>query len=272
MIEADLGLLLAHDGQKALPEWSKVEKLRDFYRTYAEAQAPCAIAAGEEFAVRLFVSREWFEIQDSERRAGRLAPDTPFQFYGASRLRVERSDKEVTRQYAFPIHGAARIAEVVREEDLDVLLEDLAQLKIVTVPRFRLQEALSGSSQDSSGDCFLVSNATVVPSRVFDEKAAEDQASSLLHLTLRGRKLALENVAGQTQWLQRIDSEVPGCQSDENTGYWDRQVTSLNLTVQELIPDMDFVAQSIRFWRAVEQRIQELREEEESWKKELSTK
>ena len=42
------------------------------------------------------------------------------------------------------------------------------------------------------------------------------------------------------------------------------------LTVRELAPDIDYVAQSIGFWRDVEQRIQQLRAEDEGWQKEIA--
>ena len=58
----------------------------------------------------------------------------------------------------------------------------------------------------------------------------------------------------------------------EGEGYLTRQIRSLNLTVRELAPDLDFIAQSIRFWNDVEQRIQQLRSEDEGWQKEITAR
>ena len=216
LVEADLALLQGQSDEGALPEWSKIEKLRNFYKEHAE-----------------------------------------------------RADKDVTRRYAFPIAGPVRIADVAETGQLDTMLEDLAQLQLVTVPRLQLHNIVDVSSQEEARDCFLVSNLTVVPSRVFDDPIPEEASEPSVHLTLNSRRRALEHVVREVRWLQRIDTEVPGCHFGEESGYWDRQIRSLNLTVGELVPDLDLVAQSIRFWSEVEQRIERLRREDEEWAKRI---
>ena len=69
--------------------------------------------------------------------------------------------------------------------------------------------------------------------------------------------------------MRRFDTEQPGCGAADDAGYLDRQITSLNLTLKELIPDLDFMAESVRFWNDVENRIELLRAEEQGWKKQL---
>lgn len=263
MIETDLGLLLGVQGQPPLPEWSKIEKLRGFFRRMAESEAPCAILEGEDLAVRLFVARDSLEAAAGREGAGRFSPGKAFQFYGSSRLKVERSDQNVTRVYAFPLKGAATIADASGEK-LEVLLEDLAQIQMVTVPRLSLDT--------SGGDegCLLVSQVTAVPSRVFDEpRPREPFDPAQPKLTLDARRRGLEYVAREVRWLQRVEKEPPGCRASEREGYLGRQITSLNLTVGELVPDLDFVAESLRFWKEVERRIEKIRAEDEAWKKEL---
>lgn len=268
LVEADLALLQGQSDEGALPEWSKIEKLRNFYKEHAEREAPCAIIEGEEIAVRLFIARSSLDEEPSQT-AGHFEAEKAFQFYGASRVKVERADKDVTRRYAFPIAGPVRIADVAETGQLDTMLEDLAQLQLVTVPRLQLHNIVDVSSQEEARDCFLVSNLTVVPSRVFDDPIPEEASEPSVHLTLNSRRRALEHVVREVRWLQRIDTEVPGCHFGEESGYWDRQIRSLNLTVGELVPDLDLVAQSIRFWSEVEQRIERLRREDEEWAKRI---
>ena len=268
MIEVDLELVRGGPSQGALPEWSKIEKLRSIYKRYAANQAPCSIIEGEEIAVQLFVARPSLDKEGSDQIAGGFAAEKAFQFYGASRVKSERADKEVTREYAFPIAGPATITDVAETGQLNLVLEDLAQLQLVMVPRLRHMEA----SWDNEGeDCFLVSRITLVPSRVFDEPLSlETYDASQVHLTLNGRRRALEHVVREVRWLERLGTEEPGCRANEAEGYWGRQIGSLNLTIHELVPDLDFVAQSIRFWMEVEQRIEQLRAAGEGWEKEIT--
>ena len=271
MIEADLALIRSGPEQEALPEWSKIEKLRNFYRRYAANQAPCAIIEGEEIGFQLFIARPSLEEEEFDPTEGGFAAEKAFQFYGASRVKVERVDKDVTREYAFPMAGPAKITDVAETGQLDIMLEDLAQLQLVTVPRFRYHKVVGASSENQAEDCFLVSNVTLVPSRVFDEPLPIETSESLqVHLTLSAHRRALEHVGREARWLKRLDTEEPGCRASEAEGYWDRQIRSLNLTVRELVPDIDFVAQSIRFWKEVEQRIEQLRAEDEGWTKEIT--
>ncbi len=263
LVEVDLELVRGLEGQEALPEWSKIEKLRSFYKAHTESAGPCLLVEGGEVAVQMFVARETAGTEKLGPFVGQMDAAKPFQFYGASRVKVERADQQVTREYAYPIAGPAPIADVVEEAERAVLMEDLAQLRMVRVPRIKRREAAGTTTE-----CFLVSNITLVPSRVFDPTAAEEPDSEA-PITLNARRLALEQVTQAVDWLQRVQTEVPGCTTPDGDGYWGRQITSLNLTVRELVPDLDFVTQSIRFWREVETRVQQLRDEEQSWRKEI---
>ncbi len=266
MIEADLRLLHGDASVPPLPEWSKIEKLRSFYKTLAESKAPCAIVEGEDLGVRLFLDRASLQPEAGGEGAGRFGRDKAMQFYGSSRVKVERADQSVTREYAFPLNGSATLSDVA-PNDLQVLLEDLSQIQLVAVPRLKAGKAADGTDQA----CFLLSEITAVPSRVFDEPSFEPPSDPARpSLTLAARRRGLELVAREVQWLERVESEEPGCHTVDSDGYLGRQITSLNLTVKELAPDLDFVAQSLRFWREVEQRVAALRAEEESWKKEIS--
>ena len=219
----------------------------------------------------MFVVRLPLEQEEPLPITGNFEFEKAFQFYGSSRLKVERVDKDVTRQYAFPIEGPAKIGDVVEAGQVEIMLEDLAQLQLVTVPRLQLHQASGTSLENPDQDCFVVSNVTVVPSRVFDEPVSiETGESSEVHLTLNARRRALENVVWETRWMQRTHSEETGCSAGEVEGYWYRQIRSLNLTVRELVPNIDFVAQSIRFWKDVEERIEQLRFEDEGWRKEIT--
>lgn len=267
MVEVDLELIHRGSGEGPLPEWSKVEKLRSFYRSYAAKQATCSIIEGEERAVRLFIARTCLDKEDSGGVPGRLEPETAFQFYGVSRVKVERADKDITREYAFPVAGPAKIAEIAEAGQLNVILEDLAQLQLVTVPRLRRPKI---APENGAEDCFVVSHVTAVPSRVFDEPpVANSSEPSQIHLTLNARRRALEKVAQETKWLERIETEAPGCRVAEAPGFSGRQILSLSLTVRELIPDIDFVTEAVRFWREIEERIEQLRAQDEAWKTEI---
>lgn len=270
MIEADLGLIRGGAGKPALPEWSKIEKLRSFYREYAAEKAACSIVEGEEIAVRLFVDLASLEAAGAGPKTSQFAAGKAFQFFGTSRLKVERADKAVTRAFALPLAGSARISDVVEKVQLDILLEDLAQLQLVWVPHFRHRAGGEMAPGRETQDCFLVSNVTLVPSRVFDAPPSTSTGEpSKLHLTLNARRRALENVARHARWLQRIHTEKSECRAGEVEGYSASQIRSLNLTVLELVPGIDFVTQSIRFWREVELRLQQLRAEDEGWRKEI---
>lgn len=257
MIEVDLALVRGNPEEGALPEWSRVEKLRHFYCTHAAQQAPCMIVEGKEIALQLFVSRSSIEAEEGARTPDLFTAEKAFQFYGASRLKVERADKEVTRVYAFPVSGPAKVGEVADEERLPVLLEDLAQLQMVRVPRFQRRTAAGAQSGSPSAECYLISNVTLVPSRVFDQSPPPVSDPAHIQLSLNGRRWALENVAREARWLQRIDTEGPGCRTREGSGYSAGQVHSLNLTVRELIPSVDFMTE-------------ELRAEDEGWKKAIA--
>ena len=269
MIDADLGLVRDFPGKPSLPEWSKIEKLKSFYTSYTSTQASCSPQEGNDLKLRLFVGVNSLGVEGLEHPAGLFAADKSFQFYGISRLRIERTDQDVTRQFALPVGGPARIAEVVQvieKSELGTFLEDLAQLQLVMIPRIVPHPDAAEPGRESEG-CFQVTSVTVVPTRVFD--APDGHASPGIHPSLDARRRALENVVRQTDWLRRIDTEQPGCGTADDVGYLDRQVTSLNLTLKELVPDLDFLAEAVRFWNDVEDRVEVLRAEEQGWKKEL---
>ena len=268
MIAADLGLVQDVPGQPSLPEWSKIEKLKSFYESFTESNAPCSLEAGNDLTLRLYVNAGSLSAEGLEQPAGLFAADKSFQFYGISRLRVERADQEATRRFALPVTGPARIEDVVKvieASELGTFLEDLAQLQLVMVPRIVPYPA---EAAEANGEgCFEIANVTVVPTRVFD--LPEAKGASADKLSLDARRRALENVVRQTDWLRRVDTEEPGCGTFDEAGYLERQITSLNLTQKELIPDMDFLAEAVRFWNDVESRIEVLRAEEQGWKKAL---
>ncbi len=268
MVEADLSLLKGGPGESSLPEWSKIEKLRSFFRRYASAQASCLLIEAEEIDLELFVARPSITDPASDPTSGNLNSEKRLQFFGSSRVKVERADKQVTRTYAFPLTGPAKISDVAETQQLEILLEDLAQVQLVSVPRL---QRISAASSTGTEDCYFISSLSVVPSRVFDDRmpVLSDSEPSVA-LSLDARRRALEHVGQEVRWLQRVDTELPGCQVGEGEGYWARQIRSLNLTVRELAPDIDYVARSIHFWRDVEQRIQQLRIEDEGWQKEIA--
>ncbi len=265
-VAVDLELVRGSGEQEALPEWSKIEKLHGLYEQHAEQEGPCLPVKGGEIAVQLFIARSSLDQTPRGPFAGFFRGADALQFYGISRVKVERADQQVTREFAYPAQGPAAVSDVVGEdEEQVVLMEDLAQLRMVQVPRIKQREALGGEDRE---DCFLISGVTLVPSRAFDPPAASTSPSP--PLTLNGRRLVLEQVSRDVQWLERLETEVPGCSTLAGDGYRGRQITSLNLTVRELVPELDFVTQAIRFWREVEQRVQQLRDEEQSWLEELS--
>ncbi len=268
MVEADLGLLRESGERDALPEWSKIEKLRSFYKRFATQSAPCAIIEGAGIEVRMFVAHDSIESDAFQITSGLFEAEKFFQFYGVSRLKVERSDRNVARRYALPIEGPAKVADVVaiiERSELATFEEDLARLQMITVPRIYPHP----EAEADQTDCFQVSSVTVIPSRVFDEQQSLNRADGKVSLSLEGRRRALEHVWREVDWLQRIETEEPACGTQDRPGYRGRQITSLNLTVKELVPDLDFVAESIRFWNEMEARIEQLRQAEESWMKEL---
>ena len=271
MVEADLALLRESNGKEALPEWSKIEKLRSFYKRYATQNAPCAIIEGAGIEVRMFVAHDSIESDAFQITSGLFEAEKFFQFFGVSRLKVERSDRNVARRYALPIQGPAKVADVVaiiEESELATFEEDLAQLQMITVPRIYPHP----EAEADQTDCFQVSSVTVIPSRVFDEQQSLNRSDGKVKLSLEGRRRALEHVWREVDWLERIETEEAACGTQDRPGFRGRQITSLNLTVKELVPDLDFVAESIRFWNEMEARIEQLRQTEESWMKELGVK
>ena len=270
MVEADLSLLRGGTGEGSLPEWSKIEKLRSFFKRYTSAGAECLLIEANEVDLQLFIARSSITDPASDPASGNLDSEKELQFFGSSRVKVERADKQVTRTYAFPLSGPAKISEVAETDQLEILLEDLAQVQLVSVPRL---QRIPTASSTGTEDCYLISSVSVVPSRVFDDRLpALPDSKTGVALSLDARRRALEHVGQEVRWMQRVDTELPGCRSSEGEGYWARQIRSLNLTVRELAPDMDYVAQSIRFWREVEQRIQQLRAEDEGWQKEIAAR
>ncbi len=268
LIEADLSLVRGVPGEISLPEWSKIEKLRSFFKRYTSSQAPCLLIEADEVDLQLYIARASVTDPASDPGSGNFGSEKALQFFGSSRVKVERADKQVTRTYAFPLTGPARISEVAEAYQLEILLEDLAQVQLVSVPRF---EILSAASTGAAEDCFSISSITVIPSRVFDDRrpVAEEGSSDAL-LSLDARRRALEHVGHEVRWLERVDTELPGCPTGQGDGYLARQIRSLNLTVRELAPELDYVAQSVRFWRDLERRIQHLRAEDEGWSREIA--
>ncbi len=268
MVEADLSLLKGATGEASLPEWSKIEKLRSFFKRYTSTRAECLLIEADETDLQLFVARSSITDPASDPNSGRLDSEKALQFFGSSRVKVERADKQVTRTYAFPLSGPAKISEVAETHYLEILLEDLAQVQLVSVPRL---QRISTAGPAGTEDCYLISSVTAVPSRVFDDRPPRipDSRPGVV-LSLDARRRALAHVGQEVRWMQRVDTELPGCSSGEGEGYWARQIRSLNLTVRELAPDIDYVAQSIRFWGDVEQRIRQLRAEDDGWQKELA--
>ena len=239
LVEVDLSPLQGRGEEGALAEWSKIEKLRSFYKRYTSSRAECLLIDADELDLQLFLARESITDPASDPNSGNLDSDKSLQFYGSSRVKVERADKQVTRTYAFPLTGPALISEVAETEQLEILLEDLAQVQIVSVPRLR---GVSTAGPAGNEDCYFLSNVSLVPSRVFDDRtpAPVDKQTGVA-LSLDARRRALEHVTREVRWLQRVDTEIPGCQTGEGEGYWARQIRSLNLTVRELAPDLDFV-------------------------------
>ena len=184
MVEADLSLLKGEIGQGSLPEWSKVEKLRSFFRRYASAQASCLLIETEEIDLQLFVARSSITDPAFDPTSGNLDSEKGLQFFGSSRVKVERADKQVTRTYAFPLSGPAKISEVAETHQLEILLEDLAQVQLVSVPRL---QRISTASSTGTEDCYLISSVSVVPSRVFDDRlpALPDSESGVAPLAER---------------------------------------------------------------------------------------
>jgi len=270
MVEVDLDLVQGVSGLRPLAEWSKVEKLQNFYRAYTVDQAPCSIVEGDEIAARLFIARTSVDQRAPDQAWGQFTAEKAFQFYGISRLKVERADKDVTREFAFPLKGTATIEDISPAGQMETVVEDLAQLQLLTVPRLQLRRTTDSGQNGQAEDCFLISRVTLVPSRVFDEplKSGSDGTSEI-NLTLNARRLALESVAHEVRWLDRLDKEEPACRAEEGAGYLGRQIRSLNLTVRELIPELDYIAQSLRFWKEVEHRIELIRAEDEGWMQEL---
>ena len=166
MVEVDLSLLRGGKGEGSLPEWSKIEKLRSFFKRYTSARAECLLIDADETDLLLFVARSSIPDPASDPASGDLDSEKGLQFFGSSRVKVERADKQVTRTYAFPLAGPAKISEVAETHQLEILLEDLAQVQLVSVPRLR---RIPTAGSTGTEDCDLISSVTVVPSRAFDD-------------------------------------------------------------------------------------------------------
>ena len=190
MVEVDLSLLRGGKGEGSLPEWSKIEKLRSFFKRYTSARAECLLIDADETDLLLFVARSSITDPASDPASGDMDSEKGLQFFGSSRVKVERADKQVTRTYAFPLAGPAKISEVAETHQLEILLEDLAQVQLVSVPRLR---RIPTAGSTGTEDCYLISSVTVVPSRAFDDRLPASRGGSEpgVALPLDARRRAL---------------------------------------------------------------------------------
>ena len=145
------------------------------------------------------------------------------------------------------------------------MLKVLTQLEFVYVPY--IEQILPEQS------CYKLSSTTLVPSRVFDETLPWSQGdiNSSPHLlpskiSLEVQRQTLERLAAEAKWIEIMSTYEPSnrCETRNRSGqiekhYHEMQVRSLDVAVNQLLPEREYLRLSAEFWNEVKKRIHQLR-------------
>ncbi len=254
MIRSDTSLLKDPESEEFSTEWVAYEQLKNILKAKTSCQFP-----NEQVAqTSLYV--------DPTLKGGPLLPDTRVQMFGVGILRTARRGQSPRRVVAYPAFGATSLSEYIEsEEELATILKVLTQLEFVYVPYI---EKISPEQS-----CYKLSSTTLVPSRVFDETLPWSQGdiSSSPHLlpskiSLEVQRQTLERLAAEAKWIEIMSSYEPSnrCETRNGNGqieqnYHEMQVRSLDVAVNQLLPEREYLRLSAEFWHEVKKRIHQLR-------------
>ena len=250
MLRCDASLL----DSRLSPEWLKLKKIEDRLRDYSAENASCyypEIEMNLSFYVGLPV------------RGAKINGDTPVRIFGSRQLFTAGSAAERLQSIGYPPEGMITLDRVFDdEEDLEVFLSSLAQLKLVYVPRIT-----SGTSkEEEGGTCFNIFSATLVPDRVFNAELpwrTEGVGPPPQYLpfdasgiSLEKKRETLERLAVESNWIKRLSLERTPCGEDEDQ-YTELQVLELE---EEILPEKKFLIRCSEFWANVESRVDQLKQ------------
>lgn len=272
-VRCDTSLLFENisDGVRFSTEWSKVEKVRDLLRDYSLKRAgPCYFPSLDGLSLNLYVGRS--------AQGFKIGPETPLRVFGSRLQKRPGSDEDELLQVGFPPDRMVTLRQLFddRQQELQIVLEDLAQVELVYVPR--IEEFPAQGGQDKS--CFQVHGLSLVPSRVFDDTLPWSEVPPVAppqqlpsQISLRARKEVLERLARRASWIDRMAMEKPQCRiGPQEEGYSELQVQSLHVTLTRIFPGREFLQDCNDFWSLVKERIRQLRRWDPEKRQELFRK
>ena len=254
MIRSDASLLEDPESEEYSTEWVAYQQLRNLLK----AKTSCRFPDEQVAQTSLYV--------DPTLQGGPLLPDTRLQMFGVGILRTARRGQSPRRVVAYPAFGATSLSEYIEsEKELATILKVLTQLEFVYVPYIEQISPEQG--------CYKLSSATLVPSRVFDEGLPwlEGDINGSPHLlpskiSLEVQRQALERLAAEAKWIEIMSTYEPSSRCDaRNEGgqieqhYHEMQVRSLDVAVNQLLPEREYLRLSAEFWNEVKKRIHQLR-------------
>lgn len=254
MIRSNTSLLKDPESEEYSTEWVAYEQLKNLLKAKTSCQFP-----NEQVAqTSLYV--------DPTLKGGPLLPDTRVQIFGVGILRTARRGQSPRRVVAYPAFGPTTLSEYIEsEEELATILKVLTQLEFVYVPYI---EQISPEQS-----CYKLSSTTLVPSRVFDETLPWSQGDinrspHLLpsKISLEVQRQTLERLAAEAKWIEILSTYEPSnrCETRDRNGqieqhYHEMQVRSLDVAVNQLLPEREYLRLSAEFWHEVKKRIHQLR-------------
>jgi len=254
MIRSDASLLKDPESEEYSTEWVAYQQLKNLLK----AKTSCRFPNEQVAQTSLYV--------DPTLKGGPLLPDTRVQMFGVGILRTARRGQSPRRVVAYPPFGPTSLSEYIEsEEELATMLKVLTQLEFVYVPY--IEQILPEQS------CYKLSSTTLVPSRVFDESLPWSQGdiNSSPHLlpskiSLEVQRQTLERLAAEAKWIEILSTYEPSsrCETRDKDGqieqhYHEMQVRSLNVAVNQLLPEREYLRLSAEFWSEVKKRIHQLR-------------
>jgi hypothetical protein len=254
MIRSDASLLKDAESEEYSTEWVAYQQLENLLK----ANASCRFPDEQVAQTRLYV--------DPTLQGGPLLPDTRVQMFGVGILRTARRGQNPRRVVAYPAVGATSLSEYIEsEEELATMLKVLTQLEFVYVPYI---EQISPEQS-----CYKLSSATLVPGRVFDESLSWSQGeiNGSPHLlpskvSLEVQRQTLERLAAEAKWIEIMSTYEPSSRCDTRTKdgqieqhFHEMQVRSLDVAVNQLLPEREYLRLSAEFWNEVKRRIEQLR-------------
>lgn len=258
MIKCDVSLLKDRDRdrdrEEYSTEWIAYQQLKNLLKT----DTPCQFPDEQVVETSLYVH--------PTLEGGPLLPHTRVQMFGVAILRTPRRGENPKKVVAYPAFGPTSLSEYIdNQEELDTMLKVLTQLELVYVPYVELV------SPEQS--CYKISGATLVPSRIFHENLpwSHKHTNGSPHLlpseiNLEVQKERLEKLAAEAKWTEIMRTYEPSTRCETTTGdgqiarhYSALQLQSLDVTVNQILTERDYLKLSAQFWNEVQKRVDQLR-------------